>query len=443
MERNMTEGSPAGNLLRFALPVFAGNLFQQIYTVMDTVIVGKFVSTEALAAVGSTGSISFMILGFVMGLMAGITVLTSQRFGAEDLRGMRRSVVSAVVIAAVSSLILTVGSMLGMRRILLFMNTPEDIFEDAWRYIMILCAGLTAQAFYNLFASILRALGNSKVPLYFLLFSASLNIVLDLVMILVFRAGVAGAAWATVISQGLAAVLCLVYLVKRVPVLRPEKEDLRLDFRTVKNQLGMGLPMAFQYSITAVGSAMVQSSLNTLGSLYVAAFTAASKTEQMVGQAYVALGTAIATFAAQNVGAGRYDRVREGFRTAFWCGAVFSVVMGVICFFWGHMVTGLFVSEHVGQVEQLIDIYMKITALFLIPLAIVNIYRNGIQGMGYGIMPMMAGVAELAGRGVVAVAASRFHSYTGVCMANPAAWILASALLLVLYRSVMKKACQE
>lgn len=439
MEKNMATGSPGKNILYFALPVFAGNLFQQIYNVVDTVIVGKFVSTEALAAVGSTGTINFMILGFMTGLMAGITVLTSQRFGAEDMRGMRRSVASAGMIAIAATIILTAISLLGMHRLLVLMNTPDDIFDDAYRYIMIICAGILVQALYNLFACILRALGNSKVPLYFLLFSASMNIILDLVSIIVLKMGVAGAAYATVISQGVSAVLCFIYMVKKVPILHLTREDFHVEGRLIKNQLAVGLPMAFQYSITAIGTTMVQMALNTLGSTYVAAFTAASKCEQMAGQAYIALGSAMATFAAQNVGAGRYDRVSKGFARATMFGIIFSVVIGLVMYFFGYIVTGLFVTGDATQIEGMVDTYMKYTALFLIPLTVVNVYRNGIQGMGYGLLPMTAGIAELMGRGSVALIAIHYHSYAGVCLASPMAWILASALLLTMYFAIMKK----
>ena len=435
----MATGSPGKNILYFALPVFAGNLFQQIYNVVDTVIVGKFVSTDALAAVGSTGTINFMILGFMTGLMAGITVLTSQRFGAEDMRGMRRSVASAGMIAIVATIILTAISLLGMHHLLVLMNTPDDIFDDAYRYIMIICAGILVQALYNLFACILRALGNSKVPLYFLLFSASMNIILDLVSIIVLKMGVAGAAYATVISQGVSAVLCFIYMVKKVPILHLTREDFHVEGRLIKNQLAVGLPMAFQYSITAIGTTMVQMALNTLGSTYVAAFTAASKCEQMAGQAYIALGSAMATFAAQNVGAGRYDRVRKGFARATMFGVIFSVVIGLVMYFFGYIVTGLFVTGDATQIEGMVDTYMKYTALFLIPLTVVNVYRNGIQGMGYGLLPMTAGIAELVGRGSVALIAIHYHSYAGVCLASPMAWILASALLLTMYFAIMKK----
>ena len=290
---------------------------------------------------------------------------------------------------------------------------------------------------YNLLAGILRALGNSKTPLYFLLFSAVLNIVLDLVLIIVFHLGAAGAAYATVIAQGVSALLCLVYIIKKVPILKLDRWDFKLDGHLVRQQLAIGFPMALQYSITAIGTMMVQSSLNILGSTLVAAYTAAGKIEQVVTQAYVAMGTTMATYGAQNMGAGSVKRIREGFRACTIIGAVYSVAAAAFIMTVGKFMTYLFVSEDVNVIMSSVDVYLKCIGIFFIPLAIVNIYRNGIQGLGYGLLPMMAGVAELIGRGVVAVIAGEMRSYTGVCLAGPAAWSLAAALLIVMYFFIM------
>lgn len=438
MERDMTKGSPARMIFHFTVPVFIGNVFQQFYSMVDTVIVGQFVGTDALAAVGSTSTINFLIIGFLTGLTAGLTVLTSQRFGAGDMQGMRKMVGSAAIISLVLSILMTMISMLGMSHLLRIMNTPENIFKDAYAYIMIICAGIGAQVLYNLQAGILRALGNSKTPLYFLILAAVLNMILDLVFIIVFQMGAPGAAVATVISQGVSGVLCLVYIIKKVPVLKLHKEDWRLDGTLVKMQLGIGLPMALQYSITAIGTIMVQSALNKLGSVAVAGFTAANKIEQVVTQAYVAMGTTMATYCAQNTG--RYDRerIRKGFRAATAMGIVYSIVAGLLVAFFGRYMTYLFVSENVSDIVSYVDIYLKCVTTFFIPLTIVNLYRNGIQGMGYGLLPMMAGVAELIGRGVVAVIASGQGNYFGICMASPVAWVLAGGLLLIMYYGIMK-----
>ena len=261
---------------------------------------------------------------------------------------------------------------------------------------------------------------------------------LDLVLIIVFHLGAPGAAYATVISQGVSGVLCLVYIVKKIPVLHLERDDWKPKAHLLKIQLGIGIPMALQYSITAIGTMMVQTSLNLLGSGLVAAFTAASKIEQVLTQAYVALGTTMATYCAQNIGAGKVQRIRSGFRSATIMSFVYAVISGILIMTVGKYMTYLFVSGDVAEIMASVDIYLKCVGIFFIPLAVVNLYRNGIQGMGYGILPMMAGVAELVGRGIVAVIAAGKRSYVGVCLASPIAWIFAAALLIVMYFYIMK-----
>ena len=439
MQKDMTAGSPAKAIVGFTIPVLIGNIFQQFYSMVDTIIVGKFVGTKALAAVGSVGTINFLIIGFMLGLTAGFTVLTAQRYGAGDMKNMRRTVGSAAVLSLMVTVVMTLVSMLGMHGLLEFMHTPEDIFADAYQYIMIICGGIFATVLYNLLASVLRALGNSQVPLYFLILSALLNVLLDLLFIIVFQWGAAGAAYATVISQGVSGVLCLVYIAKKMPELRLQKDDFRLSAHIVKMQVGIGIPMALQYSITAIGTMMVQSALNMLGSMAVAAFTAASKVEQIATQAYVALGTTMGTYCAQNIGAGKIDRIRKGFRATTWIGVIYSLVFGLLTAFFGKYLTYLFVSSDVQTLMGQVDIYLKCASLFFIALNIVNVYRNGIQGMGYGVLPMMAGVAELLGRGIVALAAGMNKSYLLACLASPVAWVFAGVLLLFMYRIVMKQ----
>lgn len=436
-QSDMTSGSPMKIILWFTLPIFIGNVFQQFYNMADAVIVGKFVGNNALAAVGSTGTIMFLINGFVIGMTAGFTVLTAQKFGAGDERGIRKSVTGAAWLSLIVGLILTAAFMVFMKPLLTLMNTPADIFDDAYAYIMIISGGILAQMLYNLLASILRALGNSRVPLYFLILSAVLNIVLDLVFVIVFQMGAAGAAVATIISQGVSGLLCLVYIGKKVQLLRMTKEDWKPQTTLLSAQLKVGIPMALQYSITAIGTMMVQSSLNILGSTLVAAYTAAGKIEQVVTQAYIAMGTTMATYGAQNMGAGDVLRIRQGFKACTIIGIVYSFIAAAFVMTAGKYMTYLFVSEDVGTIMNSVDIYLKCVGIFFIPLAVVNIYRNGIQGLGYGLLPMTAGIAELIGRGVVAVIAAGQRSYLGVCLASPAAWILAGGLLIVMYYYIM------
>lgn len=436
-QNDMTVGNPMKIIFGFTLPIFIGNVFQQFYNMADAVIVGKFVGNKALAAVGSTGTIMFLIYGFVVGMTAGFTVLTAQKFGAGDMKGMRKTVAGAGILSFVVGVLLTILFMVFMKPLLILMNTPSDIFADAYSYIMIVSGGILAQMLYNLLSSILRALGNSKLPLVFLIISALLNIVLDLVFIVGFGMGAKGAAVATVIAQGVSGILCLFYIIAKIPILHLKREDLDVGSTIYKNQLRIGVPMALQYSITAIGTMMVQSSLNILGSTLVAAYTAAGKIEQVVTQAYVAMGTTMATYAAQNMGAGSVKRIREGFKACTVIGVVYSFVAAGFIMTVGKYMTYLFVSEDVDIIMNSVDIYLKCIGIFFIPLAVVNIYRNGIQGLGYGLLPMMAGVAELIGRGVVAVIAGAKRSYPGVCLAGPAAWVLAGGLLIVMYYFIM------
>lgn len=439
VQRDMTKGSPTRIILGFTLPLFLGNVFQQFYNMADTIIVGQFVGTGALAAVGSTGTIMFLITGFATGLGTGFTILTAQRFGAGDMKGMRRSVFTAAVLTVIVSVLVTAVSVIFMHPLLDLMQTPADIYDDAYAYIIVIMWGLAAQMLYNLLSALLRAIGNSKMPLYFLILAAALNVILDLVFIINFKMGTAGAAYATVISQGISGLLCLLYIVKAVPIFRLSRRDMVMDGKMMAEQLKVGLPMALQFSITAIGSIMVQTSLNMLGSTLVAAYTAAGKIEQILTQAYVALGTAMANYSAQNVGAGDIPRIRQGFRAATIWGSVYSVAAGVLIMTVGKYLTYLFVSEDAAMLLDSVDLYLKCIGFFFIPLNIVNAYRNGLQGLGYGLLPMTAGVAELAGRGVIAVISARYSSYFGICMAGPAAWVLAGGLLVVLYFYIVKK----
>lgn len=439
MEKDMTVGKPASVIINFTIPILIGNIFQQFYNMADAIIVGRCVGNRALAAVGSTGTFMFLIYGLVTGMTVGFTVSTAQRFGAGDMDGMRKSVASAIKLAAIVTALMTAVTMIFMRPMLRLMNTPSDIFDDAYSYIMIICAGIAAQVLYNMLSAILRALGNSKTPLYFLILSALLNIGLDLVFIKVFRMGAAGAAYATVISQLIAGIASFIYIITKVPLLHLKKEDWAYDRVLVGNQLKVGFPMALQYSITAIGTTMVQAALNKLGSTAVASYTAAGKIEQIAGQAYVAIGTTMATYCAQNRGAGRIDRIKEGFKSATCMGFIYSIIAGALIFFFGKYMTYLFVSEDISEVIGYVDTYLKCISLFFIPLTIVNVHRNGIQGMGFGVLPMMAGVAELIGRGVASVVAAHYRSYIGICMGGPAAWVLAAALLIWMYHMVIRK----
>lgn len=435
----MTKGRPASLIAKFIIPIIIGNIFQQLYSMVDTIIVGRYVGVDALAAVGATGSISFLILGFAQGLTTGFTVLTAQRFGANDREGMRKSIGSEVILSVIVTVVITAVSLLGMDWLLTVMNTPEDIFDMSKQYIMIICAGICCSVLYNLQASILRAIGNSVVPLVLLLISSVVNIVLDYVFIVYGHMGVAGAAYATNISQALSGVLCLIYIIHSVPSLHVEKRHFKLDSKCVKNQLGVGLPMALQYSITAIGTILVQSALNLLGSTVVASYSVSSKVEQLVTQPFSAMGVTMATYAAQNRGINDLNRIKSGVKVANIMSAVYAVIIyGVVYKILPYTIR-LFVTEDIDMVLGYAKTYIIICGAFFIPLGMIFIYRNTLQGCGFGFLPMMGGVVELVCRAVIAFVAARLMSYEGVCFANAVTWLITGIFFWILYHILMRK----
>ena len=315
MAKDMTSGNPVKLIIAFALPIFIGNVFQQFYNIVDTMIVGRFVGVSALAAVGSTSSIMFCIQGIASGMTTGFGVLISQAFGAKDEKRLRHNVSMSNYLTAILSITLTILLLNINKPLLQLMNTPAEIFQGASTYLAIIYAGFCATMVYNLLAAVLRAIGDSKTPLYFLIISSVLNIVLDLVFVVWFHMGVAGVAWATVIAQAVSAILCAVYMVKKYPtVMSASKEEKVFSFRSAGKLMGMGIPMALQFSITSFGTMIVQSTLNLLGETAIAAYAAAQKLQGMIGQPYVALGSAMATYCGQNAGAGNYERIKDGFK---------------------------------------------------------------------------------------------------------------------------------
>lgn len=439
MELDMTKGSPSKLIARFIIPIIIGNIFQQLYSMVDTIIVGRFVGVEALAAVGSTGSVTFLILGFTQGLTTGFTVMTAQRFGAGDREGMKKSIGSAAILSVIVTIFMTVLSMAGMSALLRWMNTPADIFDMAREYLMILCAGIFCNVLYNLLASILRSIGNSVVPLVLLVISSVINIVLDYVFIVYGHMGVAGAAYATVISQGVSGILCLVYIIRSVPSLHVEKRHWKLEAQCVRNQMAVGIPMALQFSITAVGTILVQSALNLLGSTVVASYSVSCKVEQLVTQPFAAMGVTMATYCAQNRGINDLNRIRKGVKSANIMSAVYAVLIyGVVYLILPYAIR-LFISEDISMVYGYAKTYIVINGAFFIPLGMIFIFRNALQGCGFGFMPMMGGVVELVSRCAAAFAAARLMSYEGVCLANASAWLTAGVFLWIVYRILMKK----
>lgn len=436
--KDMTQGSPIRLILAFFVPLMLGMLFQQFYSMMDTIIVGKFLGVHALAAVGSTGSINFMVIGFCMGICNGFAIPVAQRFGAKDYRNLRKYVANGIFLAVVFAAGMTVAVCLLCRLILQWMQTPADIMDGAYSYIFVIFLGIPVIYLYNLLSGFIRSLGDSKSPLMFLILSSLLNIVLDLAFILGFHMGVAGAAWATVISQGISGLLCLFYIRKKYEVLNIAKDEWKLDGNCIRKLCNMGIPMGLQYSITAIGSVILQTAVNTLGSMAVASVTAANKVGMFFCCPFDAMGSTMSTYAGQNLGAGQLKRVTKGVLSCCLIGLIYAVLAFLILFFFSPQIALLFLDADetaiLGNVRQ----FLLICSAFYFPLALVNIIRFTIQGLGYSKLAIVAGVCEMAARALVGAFLVPVAGYIGACFASPAAWIFADLFLIPAYVCVMK-----
>lgn len=428
--KDMTSGSPMKLILGFAIPLLMGMLFQQVYSLMDTIIVGRFLGVSSLAAVGATGSINFLIIGFCLGVCNGFGLPISQRFGAKDYDSLRKYVGNSAVLSVIVAAIMTTLTVIFARNILVLMKTPDDIIDLSYTYIVVIFAGIPATILYNILSSYLRSLGDSIAPLIFLVISACLNIGLDLLFIVVFHMGVFGAAFATVLSQAVSGILCLIYICTKVELLHLHKDDWKLDKRYVNYLLMMGLPMGFQYSITAIGSVILQSAVNSLGSIAVASMTAASKISIFMCCPFDALGSTMATYGGQNVGAGKLDRLGKGMWTAVLIGSIYSVVILGVLYLFGHNLLLLFVDASETVVLNQARHFLLVNAAFYIPLVFVNVVRFLIQGMGFSICALFAGVAEMIARGLVGIAFVPIFGFNAACFASPLAWIFADAFLI-------------
>ena len=439
MTNDMTKGNPLKIFIFFSIPLLIGNVFQQLYSMVDTIIVGRFVGVEALAAVGSTGSMFFLVNGMILGLTSGFGVLVAQKFGAKDEVAIKKAVASNIILTLVLTVFITIIALLVKNPLLRMMNTPDNIFHDASTYITIIFAGIITQALYNMAAGILRALGDSKTPLYFLMVSSIVNVILDLVFIINFKMGVSGAAYATNIAQGFSAVLCLIYSYKKFQVLRLKKEDFKVELSYYTKHLKVGVPMGLQFSVTAVGIIIVQSAINVFGSTVIASYTASSKVLQLVMQPATSFGVTIANYSGQNLGAGRFDRIKSGMKIMNKVSIITSLLAGLVLIFLGKYFVRLFIENPTAEIFTYSQLVFNYSAVFFIPLGFIFVYRNVLQGMGESFMPMMAGVLELIARSIVAFTLPKYIGFTGICLSDPVAWIAASVFLMITYYKKMKK----
>ena len=401
MTKDMTSGSPMKLILGFSVPLLFGFLFQQFYNLVDTLIVGRFLGVDALAAVGSTGSLNFLIIGFCMGVCNGFAIPLAHRFGAGDYKAMRAFMMNAVYLAVIFSAVMTVFTVAFCRPILQLMQTPENIIDDAYTYIVIIFAGIPATYLYNLVSGVIRSMGDSKTPLIFLALAAFVNIGLDLLLIIVFPMGVAGAALATVISQAFSGIACVIYSKRKFEILHTDEEERKVNKGYMKTLCGMGVPMGLQYSITAIGSVILQSAVNTLGSNAVASMTAGSKIGMFFCCPYDALGSTMATYGGQNVGAKKLDRLSGGLKAAGILGIGYSILAFVVLWLCGNQLAMFFVESAQAEVIANVRLFLVCNSAFYIPLAFVNIVRFLIQGMGYSKFAILAGVFEMAARTLV------------------------------------------
>ena len=440
MERQLTEGRPFGVLLRYALPVLGGNLFQLFYTLADTVIVGKTLGADALAAVGSTGIISYFVLCFVQGLTGGFGICLGQCCGAGDETGMRRSAAVSWTLSAVFTLLLTPLVCLLARPVLGWMQTPEDIFTDADVYLFVILLGTGATVFYNIISYMLRALGDSRTPLVFLVLSSLLNIGLDILFIVPFHMGVAGAAWATVLSQLLSAILCTIVGLRKYPVLRTRRADFAGSRIAAARHLRVGFLMGFQMSVMCIGQLVVQACVNKLGTAAVAGYTAATKVDQLSVLVNTAYQIAISGYVAQNYGAHRFDRIREGVRASLIQLESVNVLMCAAMLLARRAVVSLFIDAPTEEIISYAGGYLTVVAPFYVVLGLLIVYRSAVQSMGNSTAPFLACVVELVMRISGALGLARvLVGYTGVCFSSPLAWIGATALLIPFYRREMRK----
>ena len=436
--KDMTQGSPVRLVLGFAGPLLFGFLFQQLYSFVDTAIVGRYMGAEALAAVGSTGSLNFLILGFCMGVCSGFSIPIAQAFGAKDETELRRYVMHSVYLCAVISILMALATGLLCPTLLRWMDTPEEILSGAVSYIQLIFFAIPVTVTYNMASGVMRSLGDSKTPVMFLMMAALMNIVLDVVFILVFRLGVRGAALATVLSQLASGAGCVIVIVKRYPILRMTREDRKYRPFFAHQLLGMGIPFGLQYSITAIGAVMVQTSVNSLGTIAVAAVTAGSKLSAFFACVIDALASTMATFVGQNVGARKLDRIDQGLRATSIIGIAYCLAATTVIWLWGDKLVGLFIDAKEAQVIALAHQFIKVNSSIYVMLLFVNIVRFSIQGMGFTKLAMFAGLAEMVARTLVAVILVPIFGFAAACFANPAAWVAADLFLFPCYARCMR-----
>ena len=427
---DMTVGSPLRQITKFALPLILGYILQQMYLVIDAAIVGRWIGVEALAAVGTSSSIMFLVMGFCNGACAGFAIPVAQSFGAKDYHKMRIYVANAVRISAVIATVVTLLSLMFCHRILQLVNTPTDIFHDAYIFLMLQFAAIPLTFGFNLFSGQIRALGNSRQPFYFLITSAIANILLDVVLILGCRMGVAGAGIATWLSQALSVALCIWYIRKHMQLLIPHGEERQFDNKRTSILLNNGVPMGLQFSITGIGIIMLQSANNALGTTCVAAFTASMRIKYLFTCVFENIGVAMATYCGQNLGARKMERITRGVKDAICLMLVYFVFTFIVIYPFADWMMRLFVDSGEAEVVSRAAQFMRIANYFYPALGLLTILRYSIQGLGFSNLSMLSGVMEMIARCGVSLWLVPALAWTGVCLGDPVAWCMADVFLI-------------
>lgn len=426
MTSAMTSGNPLKLILKFMLPLLGGNLLQSTYNIVDAAIVGRYLGKDALAAVGASSSVQFLVLGFCIGTCAGFAVPVAQKFGARDNSAMRSYVYHSMILTLAIAAVVTAVTALLCSPILHGMQTPGDIFHDAYDYLLIIFLGIPFSMLYNLLSSMLRAVGNSRTPFYFLLLSTVLNIVLDMVCIMVFHWGCAGAAIATIFSQAVSGILCLILIYRKYDILIATGDERRLKGTYFGTLLSMGIPMGLQFSITAIGSMVMQAANNGLGSLYISGFTAGMRIKQFAMCPFDALANAVSTFVSQNYGAGLYRRIRQGLYQGVVAGVLYGLAAGLVLVFTGRVLSMIFIDGSQGDVLDASALYLRRLGYFFWVLGILNVCRMSLQGLGFTGRTLFSGCAEMAARIFVSFAFVPHFGYDAITWADQTAWCCAA-----------------
>lgn len=434
MIKDLTEGNPLKLVVLFCIPLLIGNIFQQLYNIADLVIVGRTLGVEAFAAVGATAPLFFLIMFVIVGLTNGFAVVTGQRYGAKDYEGVRKSTAVSLILSGIITLICTILFSLFMHPILKWMNIPQNIYQDAYCYIEIIVIGLITTTLYNLLSSIIRALGDSKTPLYFLIVASILNIILALIAIKIFNLGVGGSAIAVILSQGFSVILCIYFIKLKFPILHLKKNDWNIiktkEFiKDAKEHLRIGIPMGIQFSIIGIGIIIIQSVCNTFGSNVIAAITAALRIEQIATLPMTSFGVALAAYVAQNYGARKFKRIRQGVLNTSIINIILSIIMAFLMRYSGCDIIEAFIGSATKEIIDIAHQYLLISTVFYFFLGQIFIFRNALQGMGETMYPLFSCIAELVMRSFAAVYLAIHFGYIGIFYSGPIAWISAALIL--------------